>query len=74
MNIDNLVHMANSIGDFFAAMPDHTRAVADVAGHISRSWEPRMRKALLAHVDQEGGPGLSEIVREALAAHRAMLE
>jgi formate dehydrogenase subunit delta len=74
MNPDNLVRMANSIGAFFEAMPDHPQAVADVAGHISRSWEPRMRRALLAYVDNEGGAGLSEIVREALANHRAALE
>jgi formate dehydrogenase subunit delta len=74
MNPDNLVRMANSIGAFFEAMPDHLQAVADVAGHISRSWEPRMRRALLAYVDNEGGAGLSEIVREALANHRAALE
>ncbi|AMR77037.1 formate dehydrogenase subunit delta [Cupriavidus nantongensis] len=74
MKIDNLVTMANQIGSFFEAMPDREEAVSDIAGHIKRFWEPRMRRALLGHFDAEAGSGLLEIVREALGRHRAMLE
>ncbi len=74
MKIDNLITMANQIGSFFEAMPDREEAVSDIAGHIKRFWEPRMRRALLGHVDAEAGSGLLEIVREALGRHRAMLE
>ena len=72
MNVEHLVKMANQIGAFFEAMPDRAEAVAGVANHLKRTWEPRMRAGLLAHVDH-GGNGLTEIVREALAAHRETL-
>ncbi|OIQ94634.1 NADH-dependent formate dehydrogenase delta subunit FdsD [mine drainage metagenome] len=72
MNIENLVKMANQIGAFFEAMPDRTQAVADVAAHLQRSWEPRMRAALVAHVDGQGGD-LRAIVRAAVIAHRGAL-
>lgn len=65
--------MANQIGAFFEAMPDRTQATADVAAHIKRSWEPRMREALIFHVDKEGGGQLKEIVQEALRVHRQTL-
>lgn len=73
MNTDNLVKMANQIGEFFAAMPDRDEAIADIASHIRRFWEPRMRRALLARID-DGGDGIDGIVREAVARHRAGLE
>jgi hypothetical protein len=38
--------MANQIGAFFEAQPDQTQAAKDVAAHIQRNWEARMRKAL----------------------------
>ncbi|QBY52291.1 MULTISPECIES: formate dehydrogenase subunit delta [Cupriavidus] len=74
MNVDNLITMANQIGSFFEAMPDREEAVSDIAGHIKRFWEPRMRRALLGHVDGESGVGLDAIVQEALARHRSVLE
>lgn len=75
MHIENLIKMANQIGGFFEAMPDRDEALADIAGHIKRFWEPRMRRALLAHVDAtDGGEGLDEIVRTAVARHRDKLE
>ncbi|MBF6991739.1 MULTISPECIES: formate dehydrogenase subunit delta [Cupriavidus] len=74
MNVENLITMANQIGSFFEAMPDREEAVSDIAGHIKRFWEPRMRRALLGHVDGESGVGLDAIVQEALARHRSVLE
>ena len=74
MDIHHLVKMANQIGGFFEAMPNREEAVGDIASHIKRFWEPRMRRALLGHVDAEAGSGLLEIVQEALGRHRAMLE
>ncbi|WP_042884294.1 formate dehydrogenase subunit delta [Cupriavidus necator] len=74
MNVDNLITMANQIGSFFEAMPDREEAVSDIAGHIKRFWEPRMRRALLGHVDAEAGGGLLEIVQEAVGRYRGMLE
>lgn len=66
MDIDNLVHMANRIGEFFEAMPDRAEATAGIAQHLRRYWEPRMRRALQAHVEARQGDGLSPIVLEAL--------
>ena len=43
MDVDNLIHMANRIGEFFQAMPDRAEAVEGVATHIHKFWEPRMR-------------------------------
>jgi formate dehydrogenase subunit delta len=74
MNIDNLVKMANQIGTFFEAEPDRDQALADIAGHIKRSWEPRMRRALLEHIDRDGGSQLKDIVMEAVRVHRDPLQ
>ncbi|MCX4177809.1 MULTISPECIES: formate dehydrogenase subunit delta, partial [Paraburkholderia] len=40
---------------------------------IRRFWEPRMRRALLAVLDTPNKEALCQIVREALAGHRAGL-
>ena len=74
MNSDNLVKMANQIGTFFEAMPDREEAVADIAGHIKRFWEPRMRRALLARMDSGGDAGMDEIVLLAVTRHRGGLQ
>jgi formate dehydrogenase subunit delta len=74
MDIDNLVHMANRIGEFFQAMPDHAEALDGIASHLKRFWEPRMRHALAAHLDQQGGSGLMPLVHEALTLHRSTLD
>lgn len=74
MDIENLVQMANRIGAFFAAMPDHAEAVGEVAQHLRKFWEPRMRRQLLAHVDEHPATDLSPLVREALSTHRDALQ
>jgi len=71
MDIQNLVKMANQIGAFFEAMPDRTQALQDIAGHIKRSWDPRMRHAILKYMEEQGGSDLKEIVKEALRTHKA---
>ncbi len=65
MNVDRLVTMANDIAAFFAADPDRASAVASVANHLTRFWEPRMRSQLIAYC-QAGGGGLSELARAAV--------
>ena len=76
MQVESLVRMANQIGTFFEAMPDREEALEGIAHHLKRFWEPRMRRALLAHVDQID-PGdttdLSAIVVEAISLHRDIL-
>ncbi|MDZ5456139.1 formate dehydrogenase subunit delta [Azohydromonas lata] len=70
---DNLVRMANSIGDFFNAMPDQEEACRDLAMHLQRYWEPRMRSGLLRHLENHQGEGLQEIVLVTLRQYRAEL-
>ena len=68
MHADSLVRMVNQIGTFFEAMPDRAAALEEMAQHIRRFWEPRMRQQLMAHVDQ-GGEGLGLMAQEALLRH-----
>jgi formate dehydrogenase subunit delta len=73
MNVDSLVTMANQIGSFFETMPDRQLALTDIAGHLKRFWEPRMRRSLLQYVDEHGGTQLKDIVLEAVQMHRASI-
>jgi formate dehydrogenase subunit delta len=73
MDTQNLIDMANRIGDFFDSMPDREEALAGVADHIRRFWEPRMRRAILAALDTASGDALCPILRQALASHRTEL-
>ncbi len=61
-----MVHKANSIARYFAAYP-HEEAVAGIADHFAKFWEPRMRRQLLEYLEA-GGPGLDELVHEAARA------
>lgn len=73
MNAVNLVMMANQIGAFFDTMPDRQQALEDIAAHLRRYWEPRMRRALMHHIDSAGGMELDDIVLDAVRAHRVSL-
>jgi len=73
MDIHNLVHMANRIGEFFQAMPDRNDAVDGVAQHLRKFWEPRMRRLLVEHVATNGQQGLHPLVAEAAVAHKAAI-
>jgi formate dehydrogenase subunit delta len=73
MNNDNLVRMVNRIGAFFVAMPDREEAMRDLALHVRRFWEPRMRQQLFEHLEYRGAEGVDELVVTALRRHRALL-
>ncbi len=73
MDMQNLIHMANQIGNFFEAMPEQDEALQGIAGHLQRFWEPRMRSQLLEYVDTENGKGLKPIVLSAIRTHRSKL-
>ena len=62
---ENLIKMANDISAFFASDPEHDSAVSGMVDHLTKFWEPRMRKAIIAHLN-EGGEGLSELARDAV--------
>jgi formate dehydrogenase subunit delta len=70
MNPDTLIRMANQIGAFFEAMPDREQAVQDIASHLRRTWEPRMRTQLMATLGGAGDAKLKPLVREAVLALR----
>lgn len=72
MNNEHLIRMANQIGVFFESMPDRKEALEGLATHLKKFWDPRMRRALLALVD-EGNGQLSPMVLSAVQAHRTML-
>jgi len=73
MDVHHLVHMANNIGSFFESEKDRSKGVKGVADHIKSFWEPRMRREIIAHLDQQQGSGLSEIVLTALRTYRQEL-
>ena len=66
MRVERLVSMANDIGAFWAGDPDKGEAAKNVASHIRRFWDPRMRREIITHY-REGGAGLNDIVRAAMA-------
>ena len=73
MDLENLIHMANRIGDFFEPQPKHEDVLVGIADHIRKFWDPRMRRELLAAIDAGHAGELHPVVAEAIAAHRARL-
>jgi formate dehydrogenase subunit delta len=69
MSPDRLIYMANQIGTFFQSQ-GHDKAVPGIAEHIKKFWDPRMKRAIFAHLDA-GGAGLEANVREAIATLKA---
>ncbi|MEO7775488.1 MAG: formate dehydrogenase subunit delta [Steroidobacteraceae bacterium] len=57
MKIDYLVSMANDISSFFDAESGDD-AARNIASHIGRFWDRRMRAQIIAHL-ASGGAGLS---------------
>lgn len=72
MKTPHLIKMANQIGQFFQSEPDQDQAVKDVASHLKKFWDPRMRKAIVSHVES-GGDGLIPIVLKAIRENRQIL-
>jgi len=66
MRIERLVAMANDIASFWSGEPDRTEAARNVANHLRRFWDPRMRRQIIAHY-RDGGAGLSDVARAAVA-------
>jgi formate dehydrogenase subunit delta len=64
MQVERLVKMANEIAQFFASESSVDEAPRNVAGHLTRYWDPRMRRALIAHC-AAGGAGLSDLALRA---------
>lgn len=66
MKIERLVKMANDIGNFFNSEPDKEIAAEGIKNHILRSWDPRMRTAIIAYC-QEDGSELSNLAKTAVS-------
>ena len=61
MDAHYLVDMVNEIAAFFAG-EDPSKAAENVANHLRRYWDPRMRKQIIEHAGS-GGEGLSQVAR-----------
>jgi formate dehydrogenase subunit delta len=61
MDAEHLVTMVNEIAAFFAG-EDPGKAAENVANHLRRYWDPRMRKQIVEHATH-GGEGLSQVGR-----------
>jgi formate dehydrogenase subunit delta len=66
MKIERLIKMANDIGDFFNAESNKEIAAEGVKKHILRSWDPRMRREIIAYCQQDGA-ALSDLARTAVS-------
>lgn len=64
MSPERLAYMANQIGRFFAHRP-HDVAIAGVEEHLRKFWDPRMRRQIVADM-QNGAATLDPLVREAV--------
>lgn len=63
MESRDTVRMANQIADFFKGY-GHDDAVKEIADHINRFWEPRMRKHLFEEL-AKGNPGFNPLIKDA---------
>jgi formate dehydrogenase subunit delta len=66
MNIDLLIKMANQITDFWEGEAGHEVAVKEVATHLRRYWEPRMRAQMITYCHERQGSGLNDIAKAAV--------
>jgi formate dehydrogenase subunit delta len=56
--------MANQIGAFFRTQKPEL-AVASIADHLAKFWDPRMREKIVNHLEK-GGEGLTPLVKDAV--------
>lgn len=69
MQTEQLIKMANQIGDFYESYPDGKQAQIDIAGHLNKFWALKMRQQLAQHVNNTNGEGLHPKVAAAVAEH-----
>jgi formate dehydrogenase subunit delta len=65
METRDMVRMANQISDFFKSYSEQ-EAIEGIADHITKFWDPRMRKDFFAHLEN-GGEGFSDLVKKSAA-------
>jgi formate dehydrogenase subunit delta len=66
---EKLIYMANQIGKFFFTQNPEKASTA-IAEHLRKFWDPRMRSAIIAHLDA-GGAGLDPPARDAVERLRS---
>lgn len=66
--VDKMVHSANQAAQYFESQPSGD-PVTPTATHLRLYWDPRMRKAIYAHMDA-GGEGLRPVAAEAVRRMR----
>jgi formate dehydrogenase subunit delta len=64
MKTEYLVKMANEIAAFYIS-ESGAEAPKSIASHLTRFWDPRMRKAIVEH-NRTGGAGLKDEVKQAI--------
>jgi formate dehydrogenase subunit delta len=68
MDSENLVRMANEIGEFFETATEPDNIATEVRNHLLRYWAPPMRAALSQHlVEHPADSGLSTHVAAAVS-------
>jgi len=70
MHTDYLVKMVNEIAAFFEGEDDPQEAARGIAGHLQRFWDPRMRRQIIAHLE-DGGSDLSDAAHAGIEVLRA---
>ncbi|QJP08752.1 formate dehydrogenase subunit delta [Pseudomonas multiresinivorans] len=73
MSVENLIKMANQIGQYFSTESDHELAVRGVQQHLQNFWTPAMRREIKAWHEQNPGDELHPLVRAALAEATAQV-
>lgn len=69
MQTEQLIKMANQVGDFFESYPDQEQAQQDIAQHLNRFWTKDMRQQIGRYVNEKQGAGLHPKVISAIALH-----
>jgi len=72
MQTEQLIKMANQVGDFFESYPDQIQAQQDIAQHLNRFWALSMRQQIAAHVKEFDGAGLQAKVISAISTYLAV--
>lgn len=69
MQTEQLIKMANQVGDFFESYPDQAQAQHDIAEHFNRFWALSMRQKIATHVKETNGAGLHAKVISAISTY-----
>ena len=66
MNIDHMIKMANEISSFWQGEVGEAAAATEVATHLKRYWEPRMRAQMITYYEERHGAGLNDVALKAV--------